>query len=194
METAEDVATLGRKVASAQGFNPRTPGFDAASYGREARYALARGKGVPDPHDFVEGGSAQGPAQPAQSRVDEGRRIRIGRVEMRLSEEAPARHRPQHHRHAGQRSSGRYRRLPGEHPPPYVRETVSGVVRQYDVDVQGRTVDLMRVPEAQVRRWHREGLISDYDFGYLERHYAGYPRTRGLRLTSRSPRARYRRR
>jgi hypothetical protein len=35
--------------------------------------------------------------------------VRIGRVEMRFTEEPPQMHRPQHHLHKGQRSSGRYR-------------------------------------------------------------------------------------
>ena len=108
VETAEEVATLGRKVASAQGFDPRTPGFDQAAYGREARYALARGRGVPDPRDFVEAGPPPPPARISQVR-EEPRWVRIGRVEMRLSDEAPARNRPQHHLHKGQRTSGRYR-------------------------------------------------------------------------------------
>jgi hypothetical protein len=48
---------------------------------------------------------------------EEGRRVRIGRVEMRISDEEPARNRPQHPRHGGQRSSGRYRHFDVVAPP-----------------------------------------------------------------------------
>jgi hypothetical protein len=107
----EDLAAFGRRVASTfPGFDPDTPGFDAYRYGRLARYKMGKGQNVPDPHDYVEGGEVETPAAREVVREDDNPRVRIGRVEMRLSREEPARHRPQHHLHKGQRSSGRYRR------------------------------------------------------------------------------------
>jgi hypothetical protein len=108
-EDPAEIEAFGRRTAAAfPGFDPETPGFEAYRYGRIARYSMGRGKGVPDPREFVVGGHAPEPVARRQV-VDEGRRVRIGRIEMRLSEEAPARNRPQHSRHASQRSSGRYR-------------------------------------------------------------------------------------
>lgn len=107
----EDLAAFGRRVASTfPGFDPDTRGFDAYRYGRLARYKMGKGQNVPDPSDYVEGGAEMAePARIGPVREDPYR-VRIGRVEMNLSQAEPARHRPQHHLHKGQRSSGRYRR------------------------------------------------------------------------------------
>lgn len=108
VESPEDTERFGRQVAgSFPGFNPSAPGFDAYRYGRIARYSMGKGRGVPDPREFTGAGAEEEAAAPAAPEA--GRRVRIGRIEMRLSEEAPARHRPQHVKHRGQRSSGRYR-------------------------------------------------------------------------------------
>jgi hypothetical protein len=109
-EDPAEIEAFGRKVASSfPGFDPSVPGFEAYRYGRIARYSVGRGKGVPDPREYVSGGVPEPPPRAHRQVVDEGRRVRIGRVEMRLSDAEPARNRPQHPRHASQRSSGRYR-------------------------------------------------------------------------------------
>ncbi len=107
VEAPEDAERFGRRVAATfPGFDPNESGFDAYRYGRIARYNMGKGRGVPDPRDYTSGG---GGPEPARAERDEVRRVRIGRIEMNLATDEPARNRPQHVRHQGQRSSGRYR-------------------------------------------------------------------------------------
>ena len=113
VDSATELATFGRTIARAQGFDPATPGFDAVEYGKAARYGFSRKPPqAPDPRDYVTGGVPQPPPlhhERAVGGADTRPRVRIGRIEMRLSDEPPAVNRPQHHLHRGQRSSGRYR-------------------------------------------------------------------------------------
>ena len=115
---AEDLATFGRKVAAAQGYS-RQGDVDWHRYGEAARYAIGRGKGVPDPAAFA---TTVAPARraavrtapttpPAAAPAAQRRGIRIGRYEISRFEEPEARNRPHHLQHRSQRSSaGRYRR------------------------------------------------------------------------------------
>jgi hypothetical protein len=112
VDAPAELTTFGRKLASAQGFDPDTPGFDAVDYGRAARYAMSRKPphAVPDPREFVVGGAPAATPHRLTGLTDSPRRtVRIGQFEIGMREEPPARHRPQHPRHVGERSSGRYR-------------------------------------------------------------------------------------
>jgi len=111
-----ELATLGRRIAEAQGFNPRDPSVNWEAYGREAEYRIKRRQGVPDPAKF----SRIPPAPLASShRATSSRgggaaappphRVRIGGLEFSFIEEEPARNRPQRARRKGERTTGRYR-------------------------------------------------------------------------------------
>ena len=115
-ERAAELATLGKKIAEAQGFDPRDPSVNWEAYGREAEYRIKRRQGVPDPatdrRTPAASPSHRVPSHGGGAAAPPPHRVRIGGFEVRLIEEAPAPNRPQRHRHQGETTTGRYRRAP----------------------------------------------------------------------------------
>ncbi len=114
---AVDAAAFGRRVAEAQGYDPRDPSVNWSAYGHEAEYRIGRKQGVPDPARFRQpslprGGASPRSAKPAAkgaSSLTPRRAVRIGVFEFAVVRSSEAPNRPRHHRHPKQRTTGRAR-------------------------------------------------------------------------------------
>jgi hypothetical protein len=110
-ESTTELASFGKRVAAAQGFDVATPGVDWVAYGREARYRIGRKLGVPPPTPETRGPIAartgRGGQPPASA--PPRRAVRIGSFEFALVEGPPARNRPQRAHHRGEATTAHYR-------------------------------------------------------------------------------------
>jgi hypothetical protein len=104
--SSEDIARLGRRIATAQGYDASDASVNWVAYGREAELRLGRRQGVPDPISFRSGPLLHVvPARAPSARHG----VRIGAFEVSRNEAEPARNRPQRHNRPGERTTGRYR-------------------------------------------------------------------------------------